>query len=185
MLSEDEIKEEMAKFLSNTDFTKYLSGVGDKIVKYSELDQYKDAFHLLPEHEDYRIILIEHKLNVGHWVCIVRRGNDFCFFDSYGHGPLQNLNFISKSMNRFLGQTREDFSGLFKDLKKGTYKLEHNKKKFQRMSKDINTCGRFVIVFISKWMIKGMNLQDFQKWIEQNKKETGYNYDEIVTLLTV
>ena len=54
------------------------------------------------------------------------------FFDSYGYGPIQNLNFISKKMNKILGQERQDFSGLFKGLKNDSYTLIHNKKKLKK-----------------------------------------------------
>ena len=184
MKTQEEINEGMKVFLSNTDFNKYLTGASDKVVKYSDLDQFKSVYDLLPEIIDYRIILIEQKLNLGHWCCITRDNHNFCFFDSYGYGPIQNLNFITKRMNKMLGQDRQDFSGLFSGLKKASYELEHNKKKFQKVSSDINTCGRHVIVFIGKW-IQGTNLQEYQKWLEQQHRNSGYSYDEIVTILTL
>lgn len=183
MISDEEIKEEMNKFLSNSDFNKYIENADSKVVKFADLENYKTVYDLLPEWLDFRIILIEQQKNIGHWVCLVRCHNKFCFFDSYGYSPIQNLNFISKKMNKLLGQEVSDFSQLFKDLKKGSYELEHNKKKFQKLSPNINTCGRWCIVFIGKWIL-GNDLKDFQLWIENQKKKTGYNYDEIITLLT-
>ena len=100
-------------------------------------------------------------------------------------------------MNELLGQEQTDFSGLFKGLKKGStasavskkrdafnsYTLDYNKKKFQKMDNNINTCGRWCIVFLSKF-IQGYSLKEFQLWMDKEKRRTGYNYDEIVTLLT-
>ena len=183
MQTQQEINREMKKFLSNTDFNKYLNGASDKVVKYSDLDQFKSVYDLLPDYEDYRIILIEQRLNSGHWVNIARRGNNFCFLDSYGYGPIQNLNFVSKKMNQFLGQERQDFSGLFKGLKNDSYTLIHNKKKYQKNSPNINTCGRHVLVFIVKF-IQGYSLKEYQKWMQEQNRNSGYSYDEIVTLLT-
>ena len=37
--------------------------------------------------------------------------------------------------------------------------------------------------FFSKF-IQGYSLKEFQLWMEKEKKRTGYNFDEIVTLLT-
>ena len=42
-------------------------------------------------------------------------------------------------MNELLGQEKTDFSGLFKGLKKNSYTLDYNKKKFQKMDNNINT----------------------------------------------
>ena len=112
-LTNDELNEKMKLLLSNNDFTNYIQNADKKVVKFAELENFKDAYELLPEWEDFRIILIEQKLNSGHWVCITRRNNDFVFFDPYGNSPYQNLNFISKKMNELLGQDKTDFSHLF------------------------------------------------------------------------
>jgi len=183
MNSEEDLKDKMKVLLSNTDFGKYIPNLDKKVVIFADLENYKDIYDLMPEWEDYRIILIESKPRSGHWVCITRRNNHFIFFDSYGYGPFQNLSFVSKKMNDLLGQEKTDFSGLFKGLKKGSYTLEHNKKRFQKMDININTCGRWCIVYIGKFIL-GYSLKDFQKWMEEQKKKSGYSYDEIVSLLT-
>jgi hypothetical protein len=183
MLSEEELKEQMKKLLSTSDFGRYIENAESKVIKFSDLENYDNIYDLLTEWLDFRIILIESQKNSGHWVAMVRCHNDFCFFDSYGYNPIQNLNFISKSMNKLLGQEISDFSNLFKKLKKGTFELEYNKKKFQKVSPDINTCGRWCIIFISKWLL-GYSLKEFQLFIENQKKESGYSYDEIITLLS-
>ena len=72
---------------------------------------------------------------------------------------------------------------MFKGLKKNSYTLDYNKKKFQKMDNNMNTCGRWCIVFQSK-SIQGYSLKEFQLWMDKKKRRTGYNYDEIVTLLT-
>ena len=50
-----------------------------KVVKFSDLENYNDIYQLLPEWEDYRIILIEQKPRMGHWVCLTRRNDIFIF----------------------------------------------------------------------------------------------------------
>ena len=182
-ISKEELNDKMKVLLSNNDFSRYIENSDKRVVKFCDLEHFKDVHKLLPKWEDFRIILIEQKINSGHWVCITRRNNNFCFFDPYGNSPYQNLNFISKKMNELLGQEKTDFSGLFKGLKKGSYKLDYNKKKFQNLDNNINTCGRWCIVFLSKF-IQGYSLKEFQLWMDKEKRRTGYNYDEIVTLLT-
>jgi len=92
----------------------------------------------LPEWEDYRIVLIEQKPRLGHWVCLARRIGIFIFFDIYGYNPFQNLNLILKKMNELLGQEETDFSGLFKGLKK-LICINYNKKNVQKLDSNINT----------------------------------------------
>jgi len=72
-------------------------------------------------------------------------------------------------MNELLGEEKTDFSGLFKGLKKGSNTLEHNKKRFQKMDANIDTCCRWCTVFIAKF-IQGFTLKDFQLWMEREKK---------------
>jgi hypothetical protein len=40
---------------------------------FSDLENYNDIYQLLPEWEDYRIILIEQKPRMGHWVCLTKK----------------------------------------------------------------------------------------------------------------
>jgi len=54
----------MKKLLSNTDFGKYIPNLDKKVVKFADLEQYNDIYDLMPEWEDYRIILIESKASL-------------------------------------------------------------------------------------------------------------------------
>ena len=87
MISKDELNEKMKVLLSNEDFGEYIQHLDTKVVKFSDLINYKDIYQLLPEWEDYRIILIKKKPRMGHWVCLTRRNNIFIFVDSYGYNP--------------------------------------------------------------------------------------------------
>ena len=44
----------MKVLLSNEDFGKYIQHLDKKVVKLSDLENYKDIYQLLPEWEDYR-----------------------------------------------------------------------------------------------------------------------------------
>ena len=61
MISKDELNDKMKVLLSNEDFGKYIQHLDKKVVKFSDLENYKDIYQLLPECEDYRITLIEKK----------------------------------------------------------------------------------------------------------------------------
>ena len=57
----------MQVLLSNEDFGKYIQHLDKKVVKFSDLENYKDIYQLLPKWKDYRIILIEknHEWGIG------------------------------------------------------------------------------------------------------------------------
>ena len=59
MSKDDDLKEKMKVLLSNTDFGKYIPELDKRVVRFSDLENYKDIYELLPEWEDYRIILIQ------------------------------------------------------------------------------------------------------------------------------
>ena len=79
MNSDEDLKEKMKVLLSNSDFGKYIPNLDKKVVRFADLEHYNDIYDLMPEWEDYRIILIESKPRSGHWVCITRRHNHFIF----------------------------------------------------------------------------------------------------------
>jgi hypothetical protein len=62
----------MKVLLGNEDFGKYIHHLNKMVVKFSDLEIYKDIYQILPAWEDYRIILIEQKPRMGHWVCLTR-----------------------------------------------------------------------------------------------------------------
>jgi len=96
---------------------------------------------------------------------------------------LSKFKFFFLKKNELLGQENTDFSGLFKGLKKASYTLDYDKKKFQKMDNNINPCGRWCIVFLSKF-IQGYSFKEFQLWMDKENRRTGYTYDDILTLLT-
>ena len=61
MISRDELNDKMKVLLSNKDFGKYIQRLDKKVVMFSDLENYNDIYQLLPEWEDYRIILMEQK----------------------------------------------------------------------------------------------------------------------------
>ena len=81
-----ELNDKIKVLLSNEDLHK-------KVVKYSDLENYKEIYQLLPEWEDYKIILLEQKPRMGHWVCLTKRNNVFIFFDTYGYNPFSKFKF--------------------------------------------------------------------------------------------
>lgn len=183
----EEIKRRITDMISDDDITKYLGNEGHKkIIKYSDMKNYKDIDELLPNYNDYRIILIENELNSGHWVVIMKYkiNNEptIEWFNSYGMRPSGDLNFINKYINKILGQGYDDFDNLLEDAKT-KYNVIYNKKRFQSTLKGVNTCGRWILLRIIMMKFYGMDLYKFIKFIEDLQKKYDTETDIICAML--
>jgi hypothetical protein len=179
-LQKEKLKEyyrnELNRMFSDADLNRYF-GAG-KVVKYSDLANYKTINDLLPEKTDFRIILIESKINSGHWVAVLKYKNIIEFFNSYGSAPEYDFKFIPAAVKNFLGQGGRLLSSLLHTNNKDQ-KLYYNKKRLQANDEGVNTCGRWVTARILS-MLTGYELDDFIKKCEDKKEETGKPYDILV-----
>ena len=180
-IDEDIIIERISKSLTDDDLTRYLGGgIGDNIIKYSDLKTYKSITDLLPTNKSYKIILIEDDINKGHWVLVCRINGTVEFFNSYGEPVDKQKNMIGECKNMILGQTKNDLTKLFKNRPKNM-KFVFNNKPFQKLKNGINTCGRWVILRI---LMLGMDMEldEFQKVMKENKTKSGLPYDALVSI---
>lgn len=183
----EEIKRRLTEMISDEDITRYLGNEGhQKIIKYSDMKNYNNIDELIPNFNDYRIILIENELNSGHWVVILKYKIDdkpiIEWFNSYGMRPSADLNFISKYINKLLGQGYDDFDNLLEDAKQ-KYDVIYNKKRFQSTLKGINTCGRWVLLRIIMMKFYGMDLYKFIKFIDELKNKYDTEADLVLASL--
>ena len=79
----------MYYFVTSTDLQSLFKNF--KIVKYADLDNYKDIYELLPNIMDFVFLLTESEKNSGHWTLIIRDDNTFEYFDSYATSPKRIL----------------------------------------------------------------------------------------------
>jgi hypothetical protein len=154
-------------------------GQGTRTITYSDLRNYKTIEELLPEINSFKIILLRDKPKSGHWVNIIRTGEqEYVYFNSFGLSFNKDLYLISAMIRKMLGSYDNYLNELLKDKK-----VEYNNKKFQSDYSDV--CGRWCvlnIVMITKMLF---TLKDFIKFIETKKKELGFNsYDQLVLKLT-
>jgi hypothetical protein len=180
------LKELVKQPLTNKDLELYFGpNINDNIVKYSEIASYANINDLLPTDKTYKIILIETKLNSGHWVAILRYNNTIEVFNSYGCKPSRDdFCYVPKLTNLLLGQTEPFLNNLLNStVKEGKFKIVYNKKKFQKMKDDINTCGRWVTNRIIMMRDFDLSLEDYIKFIEDAVKKTGLDNDYLVSYL--
>ena len=193
MQNNDEKKIEkkiIASALGDDDIKKYLPDA--KILKYSDLNKYKNIEELLPNNKSYAIILYENQKNKGHWVCLMRykdkkKGDLIEFFDSLADNgePDSQLKWVSGQVNKMLGQGKPILTSL---LKKSNLPVIYNKFKFQSEGnkKDgdlINTCGKHCVFRIANLLNNDRNLEDYYKLMATAKKQSKNTFDEIVAHL--
>jgi len=72
-----DLEQRIATNITDLDLNRYFPETksdNHHVIKYSELVDVKSIYDLLAKDMSYKIILIEEKLNKGHWVCILRYG---------------------------------------------------------------------------------------------------------------
>ena len=151
----------MDYFVTSTDLQAIFKNC--KIVKYADLDNYKDIYQLLPNRMDFVFLLTESEKNSGHWTLIIRDNNIFEYYDSYGTSPKNILDYIPSFKNKQLGNNYgEDLGKMIRSINP-TDKFIYNKTKFQKEAPNINTCGRWVIARLSLFLSDDLNLKEFTK----------------------
>ena len=171
---------DLSYMIDSEDINRYLDAGSTKLIKYSELDQYRTIEELLPNDVDYKIILIEQNPNSGHFCCILRYGKTIEWFDSYGIKPDGELSFISKVKNRLLGQDVKLLSLLLNDATARGWKVIWNKKKLQQLKNGINTCGRWCLLRITMLTQFYFGLDEFIDFIEKNFKGGSVSKDRMI-----
>ena len=151
--------------LSNTQINKAVGPDSYDILLYKDLYKYDSIDELFLE-DDLRIILIESKPNQGHWVSLIKDGDTFIYFDSYGKSPDYWIQFLKPFYRNLLGEDVDEI----KRLSRGR-KLVWNKMKLQ--GKDSSICGRWQILFYEMHKL-GYSLSEFQKFMKLHKK-TSYD----------
>jgi hypothetical protein len=159
--------------ITGEDIDRYLQAGSTKILKYSELANYRTVEELLPDPVDYRIILIEQNENTGHWCCILRYKKVIEWFDPYGIKPDGELSFISKMKNRILGQDTLYLTNLFTEATRRGWTCIYNKKRLQQLKKGISTCGRWCLLRITMLTQMYYDLPDFIAFIEKTFEMEG------------
>ena len=179
-----EIEDVMTSNISDLDIKRYFPETNtpnDNLMKYSELADVQSLEEILPQDKSFKIILIEDHYNIGHFVCIMRYGNTFEQFDSYGKKIDDELAFISNIQKKLLGQDKKYLTHLFAKLPKGIKKVI-NKKRLQNLSNNSATCGRWCILRISMMRDFDFDLKTFQEFITRWKSKLKLSGDEMVSL---
>jgi hypothetical protein len=161
--------------LSGLDIENVLKKFNKKcyLTLYKNLIKYNTIDELLREAR-YIIILYETTKNYGHWCCLFKNNkNSIEFFDSYGIRPDDELKY---STELFRKKNKMNFPLLTYLLLECPYNIEYNQYKLQKMTKDISTCGRWVLL---RCLLSNFNIDNFYK-IFKNVK----NKDKATVIMT-
>lgn len=180
-ISEDEIIKRIGTNITDGDLKRFFGdGIESKIIKYSCLADYNTIDELLPNQRDFRIILIEERVNVGHWCVILKYNKTIEWYNPYSGLPDNQKNLLGRTVNKMLGQDQDYLKDLM--LKSNGYKLVYNKHRNQKMKNGINTCGRWCILRIITMKDMMMDLKQFNKMIKDNQKSSRLPKDALVAI---
>lgn len=122
------------------------------------------------------VILYEATPYNGHWAMLHKTINDkgkpvIEFFDSYGMKPDEAI----KVMNL---KDQPDIARFLLDSGKN---IVYNEFPFQKVGEGINTCGRHCLV---RYKLRKYSIEEYHRRMKKLAKNTGFDYDEIVSILT-
>jgi hypothetical protein len=171
-MSIEEAREKLQIPLSDDDIRKH----DIRFMLYSDLVNYEKVTDLLPKQRDGVIILVRTELTFGHYVSLCRFKNDIMFFDSYGFRVDKNFHKTPEYMRRKLGQDYPHLSYLLNSALDDKFKVTFNEYRFQKISDNTETCGRWCIWFVN--YVKRANKPSIDGFIRLVLHESDlYNLD--------
>ena len=149
-------------------------GDDTRILKYSELKNYKTIAELLPKPNTFFICLLEEEQNRGHWVAAMRLKKNYFYFNSYGQKYDADISVIPRCIRRILG---EDPARQFERLL-GRRKCEWNKTVLQ--GDKSQTCGRWCVLAIVFCCFLGYLPAELNEFVQEKAENEGTSCDDIV-----
>ncbi len=151
-----------------------------KIFSYPELEHMKSidqAFYFHPNGIGTSVMLfLTDADNIGHWIGLIKRGNEIEMYDPYGNKPEELNKNVGGRMNY-----KQDPKLLRDKVRESGYKLISNSDQVQPESPDINTCGRHVIM---RLLFADKPLKEYHQKVKQLARQNGISIDTLVTKIT-
>jgi hypothetical protein len=170
----NDVRRMMRTPLSDSDLKKIL-GADLKIVIYSDLSSVSDLREIMTKDRDCMVVFYEQKKLSGHWTCLTKEGDLFTFFDPYGIAPDTELNWLNMKQRYKLHEDVPHLSNLL-----SSEQYTYNKVDFQQNDSRIETCGDHVCSFLYCFLNGNINLEQYQEYMKNMKKNTAQPYDYIV-----
>jgi hypothetical protein len=175
---EEQIQKIREYALSNSDINEILEP-DTKIIAYPEFAKMSHIDEAFDKLGRCIFLFLTESPTSGHWLTMIKRGNDIEYFDSYGDKPEAQRNWISEIQLEQLG---EEEPYLFNLLKESGYRVYYNTVKYQTDRSDTNTCGRWAV---ARLITKDMDNKQFHNLVKQQMKERGLTKpDDWVAIFT-
>jgi hypothetical protein len=169
---------------------KALAGRNARVITYPEIGSITTLDDLF-KGRDKVIILYLNDIDgsdfVGHWVLLIRKWKGkkelIEFYDSYSNEIDEFFDETPDFKRKELGQDKGHLSRLlYNHCLRSGWKVDiiYNEIPVQKMSPDINTCGRWVGL---RGHFSSIPLDDYQEEFKKLKRE-GYDLDKVVVALT-
>ena len=145
------------------------------ILTYPELNKCQSIDEVLGPYGAC-VILYETRPHYGHWTLIFKtKDNELEFFNSYGGYPDLALSNIPI---KFRMETNQYIPYLSQLIIKSPYQLNYNEFRFQK--EGVSTCGKHCCIRLH---FRYLDIYQYHTMMNIIKKNTGYDYDAIVTVL--
>lgn len=108
-----------------------------KLIKYDELNKVFDIDDLFKKTNKLIILYLLQSKTSGHWVCLIKKDDHFCFFDSYGVPEDKQLDYLSFRQRAEFNEKQKRLKILLHD-----HLVIYNNVCLQAHGTD--TCGMFV-----------------------------------------
>jgi hypothetical protein len=143
---------------------------------YHRLHSITDINQLFAK-KQHIMLLYEMEENVGHWVLLSKLDKDtLLFFDPYGLNVDEELAVAKYNSRIHKGQIVPHLTHL---LQNSTYNVEVNTTRYQKVLKDINTCGRHCAI---RALFSDLDPEQYKQLMMNNRH---YDPDIWVTALSI
>ena len=172
------IKKSEAVYLSDSDINLITRGDA-KVVGFSSLKGISDLIEVFGEKNCFILFYAVDSANVGHYTTFIlhRDKKVIEHFDSYGYSLDKLLKISDYEYRRSAGENyKKDL--VAKACAKYSLRFEENKKRFQKQSNMVSTCGRYACV---RCIFRDLSLSQFNSLLEDER----ISPDWIVSALTL
>ena len=112
----------------------------------------------------------------GHYVCMFKKDHTVYYFDSYGSLP----DSIKKMVPQRDELYKENINSLIDLLYRSHYHIDYNNHKFQKITNDAGTCGRWCIF---RLFYHDFNADQFHKEVKRLCNKFNLDGDELVSVI--
>jgi hypothetical protein len=166
--------EEIKDYPLGDDDIRKILGNDIKIITYPMLGKMRNIDEAFDKNGRCIMLYLTHDEHSGHWVCMLNRGKEIEYFDSYGEPPEEPLGDVPRGKLQQMDESSPYLTAL---LRKSGKRVTYNHHAFQKTAGDINTCGRHAVV---RCLYAQYPLSKYKKVMDS----TGMSPDNFVSALT-